>query len=87
MSSALEDFASKFNLTGQQYTLIMQSCDYTKAVSILELMKAKNPKSKTRIFLQGKIRRWLDRGLKSTPLSAQEFENIVPKYPIKYRLF
>lgn len=80
------EFAARFNLTLEEYLLIVRSCTTAEAVTVLELMKSKDPKSAYRKRLQETIRRWLHRGLVGKPLLPAQFKELYPKYRIDWEL-
>lgn len=80
------EFALKFNLTLEQYLQVVQSCTMSEVIVVLELMKAKNPKSSYRKRLQSQVRRWLDNRLYSKPLMPSQFKELTPNYSITWEL-
>lgn len=81
-----KDFAARFNLTLQEYHHLVHSCNMDEVVIVLELMKAKNPKSSYRKFMQERVRRWLTEERPGKPLTPSEMKMLTPSYAIRWSL-
>jgi len=81
-----EEFARHFNLSLEEYLQIVRTCTYQEVVVVLELMKAKKPKSSYRQYCQLQLRRWLANKLPGKPLTKPQFLALVPQHPITWEL-
>lgn len=79
------DFSKKFNLSLEQYLKIMRACTAEEAVTVFELLKAKRHSSHYRSRMEMQVRRWIDNGVTSKPLSLDQFKNLKPQWPVHWR--
>lgn len=81
-----QEFATRFDLTLDQYLKIVKSCNSAEAITVLELLKAEKFRSVYRANCATKVRTWLHESVGSKPLSPWEFSRCSPTWRIRYSL-
>lgn len=81
-----QEFASRFNLTLDEYLTIVRSCTMDQVIVVLELMRAKHHKTSFRKHAAQQIRRWLANRMIGTPLTQSQFQALKPTWPITWEL-
>jgi hypothetical protein len=79
------EFAKRFNLSLEQYLKIMRACTADEAVTVFELLKAKRHSSHYRARMELQVRRWIDNGVSSKPLTVEQFKLLKPQWPVHWR--
>jgi hypothetical protein len=80
------EFAKCFNMTIEQYRLVVQSCTSEEVVAVFELVRHKNHRSMFRQKMCARLLRWFDLGVRSKPFSEKEFKLLAPTWRINWKL-
>ena len=81
------EFARGFNLTLEEYLLIVRACTAPEVTVILELMRERNPASAFRRLSQIRVRSWLSREHSiGKPLSDSDLRALIPDHPLNWSL-
>lgn len=79
------EFAKRYDLSLDQYLRVMRSCTTDEAITVFEILKSKHHQSEYRASMASRIRRWIDDGIAGKPLTPEQFKQLKPTWPIRWR--
>jgi hypothetical protein len=79
------EFAARFGLSLDQYLRVMRSCTTDEAITVFEVLKAKHHQSAYRASMESRIRSWIDTGIAGKPLTPEQFKQLRPTWPVRWK--